>query len=242
MFGATEEARETFKYFWREMAWESRRIVPACSVAAVKMALSDDGDLESPDVEHMWVREVGFDGRSVVGVLLNQPRGLRSVKAGDVVQQPFARVEDWLYAIEGKAYGAFTVNLMRQSMSPEERAQHDGAWGLDFGDPESIELVPAGWFEDPENPEGQHPMSANMAPELAKAVAADPSFLTSTDPRGFTMLHDQALAGSLPTVEVLLAAGADPRLETPDGRTALHLAEDLDWVPVVAALQRAMAH
>jgi uncharacterized protein YegJ (DUF2314 family) len=38
---AYESARATFRYFWREVAWERRRIIPALSLAAVKAPFSD---------------------------------------------------------------------------------------------------------------------------------------------------------------------------------------------------------
>ena len=38
---AYEKARATFRYFWREVAWERRRIIPALDLACVKAAFSD---------------------------------------------------------------------------------------------------------------------------------------------------------------------------------------------------------
>src|SRR5262249_56061414 len=74
---AYANARATFRYFWREVAWERRRIVPALDLACVKAPFSD-GERgtrteDTPDVEHMWLSEVDFDGQFVSGVLLNAP-------------------------------------------------------------------------------------------------------------------------------------------------------------------------
>ena len=57
---AAERARATFGYLWREVTWEERRIVPALGSAAVKAAFAD-GDV----VEHLWLVDLGFDGRTV---------------------------------------------------------------------------------------------------------------------------------------------------------------------------------
>jgi uncharacterized protein YegJ (DUF2314 family) len=46
-----------------------------------------------------------------------------------------------MFAITGKVYGAFTVHVLRSQMPPGERKAHDDAWGLDFGDSDTIELV-----------------------------------------------------------------------------------------------------
>ena len=67
---AAAKARQTFRFFWREMAWEQRRIVPGLELAAVKGAFSDPLEIraENPggfEVEHMWLLEVDFDGRQL---------------------------------------------------------------------------------------------------------------------------------------------------------------------------------
>ncbi len=33
---ASSKARQTFRFFWRELAWERRRIIPGLELAAVK--------------------------------------------------------------------------------------------------------------------------------------------------------------------------------------------------------------
>jgi uncharacterized protein YegJ (DUF2314 family) len=92
MQGAYRRARANFRYFWREMAWERRRIVPAMDLACVKVPFFDevgDGSAKgTPEVEHMWISEVNFDGQHVRGVLLNSPNWLKSVKEGDSARLP----------------------------------------------------------------------------------------------------------------------------------------------------------
>ena len=88
---AYENARVTFRYFWREIAWERRRIVPALDLACVKAPFSDGEQdtriKDTPEVEHMWLSEVDFDGQFVSGVLLNAPNWLKTVKEGDIVSR-----------------------------------------------------------------------------------------------------------------------------------------------------------
>src|SRR5262249_19441391 len=69
MLRAYASARETFRFFWREVAWEKRRIVKALDFANVKAAFADDDG----EIEHMWLSQVEFDGQYVSGVLLNTP-------------------------------------------------------------------------------------------------------------------------------------------------------------------------
>ncbi|MCL4109310.1 UNVERIFIED_CONTAM: hypothetical protein GTU68_019738 [Idotea baltica] len=251
---AFKAARETFKYFWRELAWEQRRIVPGLGLACVKVAFSDGPDAET-EVEHMWVSEVDFDGKTITGVLINQPNWLKSVKQGDPVQVKPSEIGDWMYSINDRVYGAYTVNLMRAQMAPAERNAHDSAWGLDFGDPDVIEVVPpskpakkVGFFgsllgkkaeviaEDPTSAV-DHPMALNMLPSLAEFLSQNPGEANSPDDRGLTMLHSMVLAGSAPSVEMLLANGADRTATTNNGDTALDLATALGWQSVIDVLK-----
>jgi uncharacterized protein YegJ (DUF2314 family) len=242
MLRAHERARETFGYFWRELAWERRRIVPALELACVKVPFSDGEDAEpddgNPNVEHMWLDEVDFDGRLVSGVLLNSPHWLKSVREGDHASVTLATISDWMFAGSDEVYGAFTVNLMRSRMAPEERNEHDEAWGLSFGDPGRIRLTPP--YEPQKQPglceeqvdadaPAEHPLSIAMSPSLKERIAEDPSMISGTDDRGWTLLHHQALAGSTATVEVLLDHGADPNAVTDHGMTPLALARSLCW-------------
>jgi uncharacterized protein YegJ (DUF2314 family) len=247
---AYEQARGTFRYFWREVAWERRRIVPALDLACVKAPFADGppgpAGGEQPEVEHMWLDEADFDGQTVSGVLLNEPNQLQSVSQGDAVRVPLGQISDWMYAISGEVFGAYTVNLMRSRMGRQERAQHDAAWGLDFGDAGQIRLMPEpkkgggllqSWFGKKQTIDlDEHPMSVNMAQSLLEQLAKNPEMVNSTDDNGWTFLHQEALAGSAPTVQVLLAAGADRNARTKDGKTPLQLAHSLGWEKVVAIL------
>jgi len=242
MLEAFALARSTFRFFWREMTWEQRRIVPGVEMAALKLTFSEvvapgvvDGPTDKKQeprtvVEQMWINDVEFDGTTITGTLLNHPNALRSVVAGDRVTAGMERLADWLYVVGGVAHGGFTIDVIRQGMSDSERAGHDAAWGIDFGEPGTVALTP---YEDDD---AEHPMSANMAPKLAEAVDADPSFLAPRED-GSTMLHDMALGGSAASVEVLLAKGADPGARRADGKTPADLAEAVGWAALADRLR-----
>src|SRR5215207_6522567 len=86
MQSAYEAAQQSFKYFWRELSWERRRIVPGLDMAMVKLPFTDgprgDGNAE---YEQMWIGDVEFDGETLSGQLLNAPNWLTSVHEGDTV-------------------------------------------------------------------------------------------------------------------------------------------------------------
>ena len=256
MTEASKRAQDTFGHFWRELSWEFRRIVPGLDLACVKVAFTDgDTQRDGPRHEHMWVSDVLFDGKNICGTLMNSPNWLSNVKEGDSITTTVPELGDWMFAIHGRVYGAFTVNLLRSRMSRAERQSHDDAWGLDFGDPDTIELVYEGpkekkslWGrmfgskQEPADESGmsplvEHPMSINMGDNLREQLKSSPEILHQCDERGWTLLHTESLAGNLTSVKVLIEQGADLSLKTNDGATALDLAGILGWNHVIEFLQ-----
>lgn len=229
---ATREALASFRYFWREMSWESRRIVPAFDMAVVKAIFSDSADANAPR-EQMWIADVAFDGQTITGRLLNTPNALTSIAEGDVVELPLSLLADWMFAFEGKAYGGFTVNALRQAMDASERREHDEAWGLDFGPPERTRIIPDTWKDASE-----HPMAVNMEMSLVKALTSDPTFVKTPDANGLTLLHHLALAGTAIGVRVALTHGADKSLRARNGMTAGAMARAIGWTDVAALLEK----
>ncbi len=91
MISAFNKAQETFKYFWRELSWEYRRIIPAFDLAYVKCAFIQEHSNSSDSllVEYMWINQIDFDGTTISGQLMNQPNYIENVQAGEIIKQPF---------------------------------------------------------------------------------------------------------------------------------------------------------
>ena len=230
---AFEQARESFKYFWRELYWERRRIAPMLDYAMVKICFLDVVNGEEVG-EHMWVNDVEFDGETIYGTLVNEPDSVQNVKVGDQISAKFTDMSDWLFAIDGRAYGGFSVQAMRSRMQKDELAEHDAAWGLDFGDYNDILVV----FEQKEHPENliEHPMSKNMRGQVEQYIKAHPSMVADTDELGFTQLHHEALAGNLTIVNLLLENGANKNARTKSGKTAAEFAKQIGWSEIAKVL------
>ena len=257
MAAAIIKARKTFKFFWRELSWEYRRIIPGLDLYAVKFEFKTNkkrlfgGGV--PEAEMMWVSDVQFDGRTIKGVLLNKPNWIKGLKAGSEVELPFSDLLDWMYAIGGVVYGGHTVQVMRAGMQPEERAGHDAAWGLDFGDPGVVRLAPQpvrGEDGDMSTDDEQfiadraklatieHPMSVNMEQSIIEALDDNPELVDAAIDEGWTMLQREALAGNATPIHVLLKKGADKSLTNPFGETALDLARKMGWPKVIELLSK----
>lgn len=240
MVEAFKNAQKTFKYFWRELSWEYRRIIPALTVACVKVAFTQDTD-NGQIVEHMWINDVQFDGNNVKGILVNSPNELTNIKNGDLVHVSLNQISDWLFATYSSkkpktglsklfssapkpaTYGGFTIQAMRSEMTNQERKEHDNVWGLDFGDFNEILLV----NEQKENPENlaEHPMSKNMREKLIEFLKENPNEISNRDEDGLTLLHKETIAGNLTSVEVLLSNGADKSVKSNQGESALDFAK-----------------
>ena len=248
MLNAYAEAQSTFKFFWRELSWEKMRIVPAVDMALIKLPFTDGERTDgNPEYEHMWIDEVNFDGETVSGVLINSPNWVVSVKEGDSVSIPLSHLEDWMMTSDGKAYGAYTVNVMRAKMNEKERAAHDQAWDLDFGNPNERRI---NLYDEKKTKDGffsgllrnnkekklndnsiheEHPMCINMLEKIETQLKQDPSVALSVFEQGFTLLHQHALAGDFGVVKLLLKYGANPKAKTEKGHTAADLATSLSW-------------
>jgi uncharacterized protein YegJ (DUF2314 family) len=248
---AAKRAVATFKYLWRELTWEYRRIIPGLELSAIKAAFKDPGRSK---VEHMWLSEIYFDGEIVSAKLLNSPNELTSVKEGDEVSLRLDQIDDWMYAIDGRVFGGFSIHVLRARMSASERRAHDKAWGFDFGHPGVVSLVPNwndlgrksllgrlfGGSAAPADPDAEHPMSENMAQRFAEEPEARDS-LSALGPRGLNALHSLALGGSAACVKALLEAGVDPHIPTRSGKTALELATLMAWPRVIELLREAQS-
>lgn len=237
---ASVNARKSFKIFWRELSWEMRRIVPGLDMSVVKRGFHTNkkGNLS---LEHMWVENISFDGNILTGNLLNQPNQIENLNQGDTVKFDCEEISDWMYSINKKIYGAFTVNVLRSRMTKQELKEHDDAWGLDFGNPQSVNVDPVLSFSNflltssIELPE--HPMSENMADKSEDGIRGMGGKINDRSVLGMTMLQFESLAGNLTQVKLLLKYGADKKVENVHGQTAQDLAEMFNWEKISAVLK-----
>ena len=169
-FKLPKSARESFRWFWYQVATDFNRIVPANAMALIKAAFCDDfNDPESP-VEHMFVDQISFDGEKIHGVLSSEPNWIKSVQEGDDVALTLEQVGDWICVVGEVVYGAFSVQVIRSKMSADERQAHDDAWGLPFPEIGSNNI-----------PERSEEFESMITEHLKNAISENAQIVTMTD-------------------------------------------------------------
>ncbi len=237
MILAFDKALSTFKYFWRELYWEYRRIVPALELAYVKCAFIQENleDKNQPLIEYMWIDQAGFDGSTISGALLNEPYIIDNVQAGETVRLQFESIVDWMFLSNGTVYGGFTIQEYRKTLNAVDRKKYDEAWGIDFGNPDEIFLV----YDQKKCPENldEHPMCKNILEQFINIINTDPKIITEKDESGNQLLHREVLAGNYLFVRELLSSNVKKLVMNNQSMTPLDLAHKMGWNNIVNLLK-----
>ena len=225
---AQNQARSTFHCFWKEVASDYNRIVPALSVAIVKCAFPVDAPDSPVSTEQMWIDNIFFDGASVTGELINAPQFLTTLSVGDAVQVPKAGISDWLCQSGDDLYGGYTVQVLRAGMGESERAEHDAAWGLSFPEPGTVNVpAPASTFDE------------HLAEGMLSYLKENPDALHTVDEDGRTLLHLEVLYGRIPGASALIDLGLDVNARCLRDWTPLRYSEETGWEELSSLLREA---
>jgi uncharacterized protein YegJ (DUF2314 family) len=104
MLAAIAEARRRWPEF--VAAFESRH-EKAESPFLIKAPFSD-----REHTEYMWVCVTAIENDIIYGTLDNTPTAVRTVKPGDIVRIRLQALHDWLYAVDGKTAGGFSLKVL----------------------------------------------------------------------------------------------------------------------------------
>lgn len=86
---------------------------------------------ENGNVEHIWIRNIqGFENGKYIGVIDNLPEKIKSVKLGDTVEINEKDISDWMYIKNSELHGGYTIRLLRERMTEEERKKFDRESGM----------------------------------------------------------------------------------------------------------------
>lgn len=85
---------------------------------SVKLAVTD-GD----NTEHMWLSGLKYENGQFTGKLDNDPVQLTNIKMGQPLTSKPDQVSDWMFIDNGKLVGGYTIRVLHQKLSAEEREQ-----------------------------------------------------------------------------------------------------------------------
>lgn len=119
MNDAIKKANETLSDFNRALS------NPKAEDAALKVAFKT-----SEGVEHIWVSEIKYKDGQYSGILDNEPEYITQYNAGDTVKIDQSKISDWMYLVDGKLFGGYTIRVLRDRMDEEQRKQLDADSGM----------------------------------------------------------------------------------------------------------------
>jgi uncharacterized protein YegJ (DUF2314 family) len=86
---------------------------------------------ENGNVEHIWIGNIqGIEKGKYVGVIDNLPEKIKAVKLGDTVQIDRKEISDWMYIKNSELHGGYTIRLLRERMTEDERKKFDAESGM----------------------------------------------------------------------------------------------------------------
>jgi uncharacterized protein YegJ (DUF2314 family) len=116
MNAAIDKARSTVNTFITAL----RSPKPGQSSFSVKMAFT-----EGKQTEHMWLTAVTYDGKNFQGSVNNEPEMVKNDKMGQKAKVEASKISDWMYVENGRLIGGQTLRVLRDAMTPAERADFD---------------------------------------------------------------------------------------------------------------------
>ena len=122
---AMETARNTIGVFTKALESEN----PDMEFFTIKQQFSGPNN-----DEHIWITDIEIVDGELTGTVNNDPIYTTEIKLGDAITIDKARISDWMFFEKGVVKGGYTMKVIRNNMSEEERKQFDLESGLIFED------------------------------------------------------------------------------------------------------------
>jgi uncharacterized protein YegJ (DUF2314 family) len=84
------------------------------------------------NAEHIWLSNVEFKNGEYFGVVDNLPEHITEVKLGETLKIDINTITDWMYLDKSNLVGGYTIRVLRDRMSEDERKQFDLESGMKF--------------------------------------------------------------------------------------------------------------
>jgi len=85
---------------------------------------------EVNEAEHEWASELSYTDGQFAGILDNEPVFITDIHLGDQVAASSEEISDWMIVDDGRLLGGFTLHVLRDQMSEDEREQSDAELGI----------------------------------------------------------------------------------------------------------------
>ncbi len=79
--------------------------------------------VQGEKVEHIWLRDVTYDGKVFHGVVDNVPNEITGVRLNDKVTAAPGEISDWMYVENGALVGGYTTRALCSTLSPANKRQ-----------------------------------------------------------------------------------------------------------------------
>jgi uncharacterized protein YegJ (DUF2314 family) len=83
------------------------------------------GFVDGERCEHLWIRDVTYDGQNFHGRIDNRPLDVKGVRLGQRVTVAPRDVSDWMFVKNGKLMGGYTTRILYARLAPEQQAEFD---------------------------------------------------------------------------------------------------------------------
>ncbi|MEQ1798984.1 MAG: DUF2314 domain-containing protein [Lacibacter sp.] len=80
--------------------------------------------------EHIWTNSIRFENGHYYGTVNEDAEATDKVKQGDRVRITTDNLSDWMYNDNGVLRGGYTIKVLRNKMTPGERASFDSSFYL----------------------------------------------------------------------------------------------------------------
>lgn len=121
---AIDEAKQTLRTFFDVLAKPK-----ANQTGFLVKAKFSDGNM----TEHIWLADINPAVFPLEGTVANEP-ALKDLKFMQRITFHPEQITDWMYLEDGYLVGGFTTQVIRSSMTPSERADHDAQAPFKFRD------------------------------------------------------------------------------------------------------------
>ena len=104
---AMQQARDTVDIFISSML----NPIEEMRSFSVKVPMTENGE-----VEHMWLNKLSIEGDEIEGEINNEPTTISNVVIGQKVKVNKSEISDWMFVVDGKMHGNFTLRAIIQDM------------------------------------------------------------------------------------------------------------------------------